>query len=132
MGAYAVSYIAFAVFFLAVDMVWLLLIARGFYREQLGSLMADTINAPAAVAFYVLYALGAMVFVIVPALESGGVTRAFLMGVLLGLVAYGTYDLTNLATVKGWPAQLAIVDMLWGAALTGAASAFAVFVGRNV
>jgi uncharacterized membrane protein len=102
--------------FLSIDMVWLVVIARGFYKRQLGELLAARPNWPAAVVFYLLYVLGIVVFAVHPA-DDGW--QALGLGALLGLVAYATYDLTNLATLRVWPVKLVAVDLAWGATLSG-------------
>ena len=113
--------IALPVFF-AIDMVWLGLVAKGFYRDQIGSLMRANVNWPAAIVFYLLFILGLVVFVIAPALDKGSWARALLYGTLFGLIAYATYDLTNLATLRDWPVLLTVVDLIWGAVLAAAVS----------
>jgi len=113
--------IALPVFF-AIDMVWLGLVAKGFYRRQIGFLIRDGFNWPAAVAFYLLFILGLVVFVIAPATDRNSWLRALGYGALFGLIAYATYDLTNLATVKGWPLLLTFVDLAWGATLAASVS----------
>lgn len=128
----AVAYVATLVAILIVDLVWLGVVAKDFYRSELGHLMADQINWVAGVAFYLLFALGIVVFVIQPALVTGGPIRAFTVGLLFGLVAYATYDLTNLATMKSFPWKLALVDMAWGAVLTGTAAAIGTAVAARV
>lgn len=125
---FAAAYLIFAVAFLIMDLVWLGYIARDFYREQLGALMTDNVNIGAAVAFYLLYVLGVMIFVVAPALEAGGWTKALMMGALFGFFAYATYDLTNLAVMKNFPATMAYVDMAWGAAVTGISAAITVAI----
>ena len=120
-----VAYLAAAAVFLVLDLVWLGYVANGFYRSELGPLLADSINVPAAIAFYALFLAGLMVFAVAPALESGGVTRALQLGALYGFFAYATYDLTNLATMKGFSLQVALVDMAWGSALAGLCAAAA-------
>jgi uncharacterized membrane protein len=113
--------IALPVFF-AIDMVWLGLVAKGFYRRQIGFLMRDGVNWPAAIVFYLLFILGLVVFVVAPAVDEGSWVRAVLFGALFGLVAYATYDLTNLATLRDWPLLLTVVDLVWGAVLAGSVS----------
>jgi uncharacterized membrane protein len=115
MGAFAFIrlHLATLVVFLAIDMVWLGWIARGFYRAQLGGLMRADVNWWAALLFYVLFIAGLLGFAVIPALDRS-LVRAALAGGLFGLVAYATYDLTNLATLRGFPARVAIVDMAWG------------------
>ncbi|MDX2258634.1 MAG: DUF2177 family protein [Hyphomicrobiaceae bacterium] len=125
------SYLILAGIFLILDLIWLGLVANSFYRSALGPLMADQINVPAAVAFYLLYVVGVMVFVVSPALEAGGWWRALTMGAFFGLVAYGTYDLTNLAVTRGFPLSVALVDMAWGATLTAIAAALTVILTQR-
>ncbi len=126
------AYAAAAVAMLIIDLVWLGLVAPGFYKEQLGPLMADRINWTAGLAFYALYVFGIVVFVIQPALAAGSLRHALLFGALFGLVAYATYDLTNLATLKGFPWKLALVDMVWGAVLTGLVAMIGTAVAMRV
>lgn len=116
--AYAVVLAAFVI----IDLVWLGAIAKNFYRSELGELLLPRPNLVAAVLFYLLFAAGIMLFVVEPAAASRSLLRAAVLGGLFGLMAYGTYDLTNLATLKGFTARLAVVDMAWGSVLTAAAS----------
>ena len=112
------AYLAALLFLLVVDMVWLGLLMTNQYQEWIGPLMREQpLLAPAA-AFYLLYPVGVVVFATRPALQQKNWQQAALLGALFGLVAYGTYDLSNLATLKGWPLQLTLVDMVWGAALS--------------
>lgn len=108
--------------FFAVDMVWLGLIAKTFYRRQIGHLMADQINWPAALIFYFLFIAGILIFCVLPAVEKHSVGRAVLLGALFGLMTYGTYDLSNLATLKNWPLIVTVADLIWGMVLTGTVS----------
>jgi uncharacterized membrane protein len=108
--------IAFAVF-IVIDLIWLGVVAKDFYGTQLGDKMAKKINWTAALIFYFLYILGLMVLVIVPALQSEAVFTAFTMGAFVSFMMYATYDLTNLATMEGWPLKMTIVDMIWGTVL---------------
>lgn len=123
-SAFLRLHIATLVVFLAIDMVWLGWIARGFYRAQIGGLMRDDVNWTAALLFYVLFIAGLLVFAVIPALDRS-LVRAALAGGFFGLVAYATYDLTNLATLRGFPARVAVADLAWGfvvSALTSAAA----------
>ena len=108
-----------------IDAFWLSIVANKFYKSQIGSLLLDKPSMPAAVAFYIIYVIGIVVFAVSPALEKGSWQYALGYGALLGFVAYATYDLTNLATLKGFNVRLVIVDMLWGTFLTGAVSLIA-------
>lgn len=131
-GRVAVTYLAATAVFLAGDMLWLGVVARGFYRRHLGPLLAERVNWPAAVAFYLLFIAGILLFAVFPALERGSLTRAVVLGCLFGLVTYATYDLTNLATLRGFPATVAFVDLAWGTFLTGLVSTSAFLVARRL
>lgn len=102
----------------AIDGIWLGKIATKFYRSQLGKMMLAKPNWSAAFAFYVIYVVGIVYFVVSPALNEGSASFAFWRGAMFGFVAYATYDLTNLATLKGFRAKLAIFDLIWGSFLT--------------
>lgn len=115
----------------ALDAVWLSVIANRFYKSQIGQLLLDKPNMLAAVAFYVVYVTGVVAFVLTPALEKGSWHYAAGYGALFGLVAYATYDLTNLATLKAWPVKLVMVDLLWGMVLTAVVSGTAYGVLRT-
>jgi len=112
------AFVAALVAMAVVDGMWLGTVARGFYRRHLGFLMADRPNWAAAVAFYLLYVLGVTVFAVLPAVDAGAIGEAAWRGALFGLVAYATYDLTNAATLRDWPARITLVDMAWGTLLT--------------
>ncbi|MBM3296631.1 MAG: DUF2177 family protein [Candidatus Aminicenantes bacterium] len=121
--------ITLALFFL-IDMVWLGLVARGFYRRHLGALLSPRVNWAAAALFYLLFIVGLIVFAVRPALAQGAPLRALLLGALFGLICYATYDLTNLATLKDWPLVVTVVDLAWGAVLGGSVSFLSAFLGR--
>lgn len=104
--------------FLAVDMIWLVFVARKFYAGHLGFLMRDPVNWAAAFLFYALFVIGVLFFVISPALEKQSLGYAVLAGALFGLMTYATYDLTNLATIKDWPVIVTLVDLAWGTTLS--------------
>ena len=123
--------IALPVFF-AIDMVWLGLVAKNFYRNQIGFLMTPNINWVAAVIFYLLFIVGLVLFVITPAVEKGSWMHALLFGALFGLITYATYDLTNLATLKDWPLLVTIVDLVWGAVLAASVSAVTYFIANKI
>lgn len=103
-----------------LDLIWLGLIMPGFYRANIGHLLSDTVAWLPAIAFYFLYTAGVFLFAVLPAMRERSIRRAATLGLLLGLLAYGTYDLTNQATMRGWPFVVTLVDMAWGAVLTGA------------
>lgn len=116
--------------FLAIDLVWLGVVARSFYCRHLGFLMAPSTNWWAASVFYLLFVLGVVIFVLIPSLEAESLGTAVVRGALFGLITYATYDLTNLATLQDWPLVLAIVDIAWGTVLTVATSSVGFFVGK--
>lgn len=119
--------IAFTVF-LAIDAVWLTLIAKHFYAKHLGYLMAKNPNLLAALMFYLIFIAGLLFFVITPALDKKMWMHALLAGLFFGLVTYATYDLTNLATVRDWPLIVTIVDLMWGMCLSTMVSVVTYFV----
>lgn len=118
---YATAYVATLVVFLGIDYIWLSR-ATTFYKLELGGLLAEKPNLAIAGGFYALYVAGIMALAVVPAERSGSWIAAFLLGGVLGLIAYGTYDLTNLATLKGWSTKVAVVDIVWGTLLTATSS----------
>jgi uncharacterized membrane protein len=103
-------------------MLWLGLIAPSFYKAQIGHLMTDTIRWPVAIAFYLIFLVGLLIFVLMPALEARSFVHAVVYGALFGFFTYATYDLTNWATLRDWPMLVSIVDIAWGTVLTGAVS----------
>jgi uncharacterized membrane protein len=105
--------------FFAMDLLWLGVVAKDFYRRHLGYLMAPQINWAAAILFYLLFLGGLVFFAVKPGFEAGSPVRALACGALFGFLAYATYDLTNLATIRSWPPVVAVVDMLWGTVLSG-------------
>jgi uncharacterized membrane protein len=104
------------------DAIWLSVVASKFYKSQIGGLLLEKPNMTAAVIFYAIYVVGIIAFVLSPALEKGSWQYALGYGALFGFVAYATYDLTNLSTLKGFTTKLVVVDMLWGVCLTAAVS----------
>jgi len=130
MTYYLKLYFATLIAFFAIDMVWLGLVARTFYREQLGFLLTSSTNWVAAVIFYLLFILGILVFVVLPGLEDNSLKTTLLRAALFGLITYATYDLTNLATVKNWPVLITVVDMAWGTVLSVAVSYIGFIVGK--
>ena len=132
MTHWIILWTAAAVLFLAIDMVWLLWLGRSIYVTEIGGILRQPPNMAAAGAFYALYITGLMVMVIWPAVQAQSVVQGMLYGALLGLVAYGTYDLTNLAVMKGFTTKIAIIDMIWGAFLTGAVSTLTVLIGTRL
>jgi uncharacterized membrane protein len=126
---YLLAYAATAAIFFALDYLWLTN-AVGFYRERLGDLLLDRPNLGYAAGFYALYVVGVVFLAVVPALNGGGWTHALVAGAVLGLVAYGTYDMTNLSTLRNWSLSVSLVDMAWGTFLTATAATGGYFITR--
>jgi uncharacterized membrane protein len=116
---YGVAVVAF----LVMDLMWLGVVARSFYQEQMGHLMRADVNWAAAFAFYLVFVSGIVVLVVWPAIDRQSLTQALLLGALFGLVTYAAYDLTNLATLAGFPLKVAVVDLVWGMVLCATVSA---------
>lgn len=115
---FIMAYIAVAVVFFALDALWLTQIALGLYRRQLGDLLLENPNLPIAALFYLLFVVGVVLLAVFPAVEAKSWLNALWMGGLLGLVAYGTYDLTNLSTLRNWSLTVSLADLAWGTALS--------------
>jgi uncharacterized membrane protein len=113
-----------------IDMLWIGVVAKGFYRNNLGHLLRPDVNWAAALIFYFLYIAGIMIFATLPALEKHSLRQAVVLGALFGFFTYATYDLTNLATLKDWPVKVVVVDILWGMVLTASVAAASFFIGR--
>jgi uncharacterized membrane protein len=118
MNKYLAGYIAAAVVMVALDLLWLGLVAKTMYQQAIGHLMAEQPRLLAAVVFYSLYAVGLLVFAVLPQAADPAWSRTILMGALFGFFAYATYDLSNLATLRNWPIRLTMIDMAWGTALS--------------
>jgi uncharacterized membrane protein len=125
-----ILYIFTACVFFVVDMIWLGFAARGIYKKYLGAFLRPDINWAAAIIFYLLFVAGILIFAVFPALEKSSPGRAVVLGALFGFFAYAAYDLTNLATLKGWPLPIVFIDMAWGAFLCGIVSVSGFFMGN--
>ena len=123
--------VAIAAFFI-IDMIWLGVVARAFYRAQLGDLLRPDTNWFAAIAFYLLFVVGLVVLIIEPAVAADSWRDAVGRGALFGLVAYATYDLTNLATLRNWPLPMTLVDLVWGAALAAGVSGITYLIAERL
>lgn len=126
------SYFLTTLVFFAIDLTWIGLVAKKFYWGNIGQLLKDDVNWVAALIFYLLYIVGIFVFAILPSVENDSVKSAIFYGALFGFFCYATYDLTNLATLKGFPLKVAVVDMIWGTILTGAVSTAGFYITRWV
>jgi uncharacterized membrane protein len=118
--------------FFAIDMFWLVVVARGFYRDQIGSLLKADVNWWAAILFYLIFIGGMVFFVIAPALEKGSWRYALFAGAAFGFVTYATFDLTSLALIKDWPVLVTVVDLVWGTVLAASVSLIAFVVARKL
>ena len=130
MAYYLKLYFSTLAVFFAVDMLWLGVISRAFYKKHLGFLMSPEINWYAALIFYFLFILGILVFVVLPGIKENALPTMLVKAAFFGLVTYATYDLTNLATVKDWPMIITIVDLIWGMILTTIVSLAGFFIGK--
>ena len=130
MMKWVAGYLGAAITMAAIDAVWLTTMANRLYRPVIGPIMADKPDMKAAVIFYLLYIFGVCFFAVAPALKDGQWTRALIHGAVLGLIAYGTYDLTNQATLSVWSTKLTIIDLVWGTALTALTATGGYFAAR--
>ena len=119
------TFAAALVVFLGLDLLWLGVVAKGFYQRQLGHLMRADVQWLPALLFYLIYVAALVVFVVQPALEQRSIVRAIGYGAFFGLAAYAAFDLTSLALLKDFPARAAIVDLAWGMFLSASVSAAA-------
>lgn len=126
--AYCLTFIVF----LIIDLVWLGFVAKDLYRRQLGNLLSENVNWWAAIIFYLLFVAGVFIFAIFPAFEKQSLQHAIILGAMFGFFTYATYDLTNLATLKGWPLKIVFIDIVWGAILTGSVSTAGFFIVKLI
>jgi uncharacterized membrane protein len=123
-----IAYVATLIPLLGLDALWILVLAKKFYAEQLGFLFSKTVNLVPVAFFYPIYALGVLFLAVMPAISSASWIEALWRGALLGLVAYGAYDLTNHATIANWPTTVTLVDIGWGMIVTALTSVIAYFI----
>ena len=131
MTSYITKFIVTFLIFLGIDGIWLGIIAKSLYSKTIGHLLAEKANLLAALVFYIFYVIGIIVFAINPALKEKSLALAIQLGAFLGFIAYATYDLTNLATLKDWPLHVTIIDILWGTFLTGSVSFLSYLILKN-
>lgn len=127
---YAAAYIASGLAFIALDFLWLAVIAQKLYQREIGPLLLEKPNMGAAVAFYLIYLAGTVFFAVRPALQSGSWTMALIFGAVFGFIAYATYDLTNMATLKGFSWTIVAADLAWGAFVTASIATAGYFGAR--
>jgi len=116
------------VVFMVIDLIWLGFIAKDIYSKYLGYLMSDKVNWIAAVVFYLIFIGGILYFVIYPSLLDQNITNLVIRAAFFGFITYATYDLTNLATIKDWPIQITIIDLIWGTTLSTSVSVISYFI----
>jgi uncharacterized membrane protein len=132
MSKQIITYIATLVVFLAIDMVWLVWLARATYVAEMGDLIRKQPNIVAAIAFYLIYAAGLMFFSVNPGLKAGSVMQSVLLAAALGFVAYGTYDLTNLSVLNGFTVRIALIDLAWGTFLSATTAGIVTTVVQTI
>ena len=115
MQKFLTAYFTIAVVFLGLDLIWIGVVMKDFYQSQIGALMLEAPNVPVAIAFYLIYVAGIVIFSVLPALQARSWKKAAILGAMFGFFTYATYDLTNLATLKGWTTTVALADIGWGA-----------------
>ncbi|WP_112321782.1 DUF2177 family protein [Oceanibium sediminis] len=124
------TYLGALIAFLVIDAVWLTLVMKPLFDRHVGAMLRENILISAAAGFYVLYVVGILYFCTLPALRDGAMWQAALNGAILGFLAYGTYEFTNMTTLKGWQWSMVATDTAWGMALTGATAVIGVLIGR--
>ena len=120
-----------SIIFLVIDILWLSFAVKNFYRPQLGDILNDKPVMWAAVLFYLTYVLGIAIIILQPAISNDSISQAFWTGIVLGVVAYGTYNFTNMASVKNWSISVVFVDVFWGGILTGTSSSLGIFLTKK-
>jgi uncharacterized membrane protein len=128
----ATIYLATLIPFAVIDFLWLSVMGPRLYRPTLGDMALDGVRWAPAVAFYLLYPVGLLLFAVLPGQRDGQPLEAAIAGALFGLFAYATYDLTNYATLRNWSWQMTLADMAWGAVLSGVSSLIAVLAARRL
>lgn len=122
-----IAYFSVLAIFAVIDTLWLGTMASKIYRPLLGDILIQNFRVVPAIVFYAFYAVGLTLFAVGPALKSGQWTTALIWGALFGLFAYGTYDLTNYATLRNWGLRITLIDMVWGTFVSGTAGTLAYF-----
>lgn len=129
---YVASYAASLILFLIIDLVWIKTVMRPIFVRSVGDIMLEDPRMGAALVFFVVYLAGVTFFAVIPAVEAGSWTVAALHGMFLGVIAYGTYDATNLATLKGWTLRMSAIDTAWGGFLSAIAATAGYFVVQAI
>jgi len=126
---YILLYIATLIVFFLIDLVWLGVISKSLYKNEIGHLMADQAKIIPALVFYLLYVIALLILAVIPGLKESTFIKTLLFSSLLGFISYGTYDLTNFATLKDWPVMIVFIDMAWGTFLTASVGSLSYVVG---
>jgi len=121
-----------SIIFLIIDVIWLSFATKSFYRPLIGNLLTDTPVMWAAALFYILYVVGMALIVIQPCVNSASIFKTIYTGFIFGLVAYGTYNLTNMAVLKGWSPMVTFVDMFWGGSLTAVSASTGLYIAKKI
>jgi len=124
------AYVAILLAFAALDLLWLGVFAKDLYRRHIGHLMAAEVRWPPAMVFYLIYAAGIIFFAVRPGIEAESLKKTALNGAAIGLMVYASYDLTNLALLKGWTTEISIIDIIWGTFATGTAASVGYLASR--
>ena len=130
MAQFGKYYLIALLVFVILDAIWLGIISRNLYSKYLGYIMTETPNWIAAIIFYLLFIVGIIVFVVFPGIEEKNLWMSFGKAALFGLITYATYDLTNLATIKSWPIQITIIDLIWGTFLSSIVGVTTIILGK--
>lgn len=125
---YIRNFVITFIVFMTIDLIWLGVVAKNLYNKYLGYIMTKNINWMAAIIFYIIFVIGMLLFVIQPALAKDSVQYLILYGMAYGFITYATYDLTNLATLKDWPLEITIIDLIWGTTLSTLTSYFSYLI----
>ena len=127
-----ITYLSVTTIFLFIDIIWLSQFFSYIYQPNIGELLRENIIIFPAILFYIIYPLGATILVALPSLEKVLLKTIFINGFVLGVIAYGTYNLTNMATLEGWSAKVVIIDMIWGGFLTGVSVLLGTLISKKV
>ena len=127
-----ITYLSVTTIFLFIDIIWLSQSFSYIYQPNIGELLRENIIIFPAILFYIIYPLGATILVALPSLEKVLLKTIFINGFVLGVIAYGTYNLTNMATLEGWSAKVVIIDMIWGGFLTGVSVLLGTLISKKV
>ncbi len=129
-GYYLKLYLLTVPVFFAIDLLWLGVVAKNFYQNNLAHLLSQTVNWPAAFLFYFMYIAGIILFAVKPGLDAHSLAKAAFWGALFGFFTYATYDLTNLATLRDWPLKVVVIDIAWGTLLCTLVASGSYLIGR--